>query len=536
MTEDPQDREYLGLFKPKEEIPPEDPPRTPKSDSSSASEQVEPEDIGPAVVDAEPWESTAIPVEPMIDADGGIDNRIRMIGVAAGGGCLLFMLLAVVVFAFFQVFSRQGGEEEIANIPTATTALVTATLEPTPPIVESPIPAPIVSSTDVRVPLNFPERLAIGESSFGVQPVKVSTGSWPSVPATIDTVNWAFGTVVNYIMSMSPAQRNLDMISRLAPDDTLSLYTSTGAILHFAVREVTIGLVEDPTRFAQTSPRLTLVVWADDPAQRVVVSAAYRDDEFQDVELFTTAVIGLVGTPVEQGPVRITVLDVYQVTGEEIGLHYSTGYLLMDVQVENIGNETLESSLWWTFVTDTANKRYPVAVLAEQYANYGSPGDALAPGETVIGSVGYLVPENPEGEVRWVFNPQPGSDLWVVVPLSYDLPPPPPTSVPESAPGFVVVAIETNDVFVNRDDGLLDVVLRVQNTSSGAVVITREDVNLSTWTDGEVVLVAPAPQLPWRIEPGELKLFQLQYRLPTADTALLSVKGYSFSIENLGGE
>jgi len=536
MTEDPQGREYLDLFKPKEEIPPEDPSRPLKINTGSASEVVEPENIEPTLVDAEPWESTAIPVEPMLDADSGIDNRIKTIGVVAGGGCLLLMLLAVVIFAFFQVFLRQGGEEKIADTPIPTTALVVVTREPPPPTVESPISAPIVSSTDVRVPLNFPERLAIGDSNLGVQPVKVPIGSWPPAPATVDTVNWAYGTVVNYVMGLSPAQRNLDMISRLAPGDTLSLYTSTGVILHFAVREVTTGVAEDPTLFDQTSPRLTLATLADDPAQRMVVSAAYRDDEVQDVELFTTAVIGLVGTPVEQGPVRITVLDVYQATSRETGLHPSTGYLIMDVKVENIGNETLEPNLFWTFVTDKANKRYPVAVMAEQYANYGSPVDSLAPGETVIGSVGYLVPENPDGEVRWVFNPQPGSNLWVVVPLSYDLPPPPPTSVPEPAPGFVVVTIETNDVFVNRDDGLLDVVLRVQNTSSGAVVITREDVGLSTWTDGEVALVAPAPQLPWRIEPGELKLFQLQYQLPTADTALLSVKGYTFSIENLGGE
>jgi hypothetical protein len=307
-------------------------------------------------------------------------------------------------------------------------------------------------------------------------------------------------------------------------------------ILHFAVREVTIGAAEDPILFAQTSPRLTLAVLTDDPAQRVVVSAAYQDDESQDVELFTAAAIGLVGTPVEQGPVRVTVLEVYQVTAQETGLHHSTGYLLMDVKVENIGDETLDPNLFWTFVTDTSNERYPVVVLAEQYTNYGSPSDPLAPGETVIGSIGFLVPENPEGEVRWVFNPQPGSNFWVVVPLSYDLPPPPPTAEPEPEPGFVVVTVETTDIFVNRSDGLLDVVLRVENTSAGVVVINQEDVSLSTWTDGEMTLVAPAPQLPWRVEPGELKLFQLQFRLPTADTALLSVKGYSFSIENLGGE
>jgi hypothetical protein len=536
MTEDPQDRDYLDLFKPKGEVPLEGSSQTSNAGASSAAASAEPADVEPAVVDTESWESTAIPVEPMAEANDGIDSRVKVIGVAAGGGCLLVMLLAVVIFAFYQVFLRQGGEEENATTPTRTAEVAVATREPPPPTVESPITIPIVSSTDVRVPLNYPERLAVGDTLLSVQPVKAPPGSWPPAPATVDTVNWVYGTVVNYIMGLSPAQRNLDLVTRLAPGDTLSLYTSTGVILHFTVSEVTVGGAEDPALFDQISPRLTLAVLTDDPTQRVAVSAAYRDDESQDIELFTSAAIGLIGTPVVQGPVRVTVLDVYQATAEETGLPYSMGYLLMDVQVENIGDETLDPNLFWTFVMDAANKRYPVTVMAEQYANYGSPVDPLAPGETVIGSIGFLVPENPEGEVRWVFNPQPGSKFWVVVPLSYDLPAPPATAEPAPKPGFVVVTIETDDIFVNREDNLLDIVLRVQNTSTGVVVINREDVSLSTWTEGEISLVAPAPQLPWQIEPGELRLFQLQYRLPTEDTALLSVKGYTFSIENLGGE
>ena len=83
---------------------------------------------------------------------------------------------------------------------------------------------------------------------------------------------------------------------------------------------------------------------------------------------------------------------------------------------------------------------------------------------------------------------------------------------------------------------MLDIGLRIENISDGVVQVTSADVNLSSWTDGDLRLLASAPILPWVIEARELRLFQLQFELPTADAALLSVLGYTFSIENLGGQ
>jgi hypothetical protein len=101
--------------------------------------------------------------------------------------------------------------------------------------------------------------------------------------------------------------------------------------------------------------------------------------------------------------------------------------------------------------------------------------------------------------------------------------------------GVAIVTVNTNDVFINKDDGLLDIVIRIQNTSAGVVRITEADVGLNSFADGQLALLAPAPQFPWIVESGEMKLFQLQFQLPTADSALLTIQGYTFSIENLGG-
>jgi hypothetical protein len=322
----------------------------------------------------------------------------------------------------------------------------------------------------------------------------------------------------------------------LESGDAVSLDMSTGIMLNFSVSSVTTGTVDETFLLSQTSPRLTLALLTGDPSQRVVLTASYFDDEPRIIDEAVGAAIGLVGTPVVKGPVRVTVLENYIVAGGQAGLPGGTGYLLMDVTVENIGTEVLEPRYFQTFLAAGAGNRYPLTFAAEQYAHYGFPTEPLGPGETVIGSYGYLVTANLQGEFRWVFNPQPASENWVLVPISADLPPIAPTPQPTPAAGFAVVTVQTNDVFVNRDDGVLDIVLRVENTSGGVVRITADDISLTSFSDGELTLVAPAPPLPWTIEPGELKLFQLQYQIPTSNSALLTVQGYTFSIENLGGE
>jgi len=454
-----------------------------------------------------------------------------------GAGCLLLMLMAVVVFAFYQVFVRRGGDDEAQDTPVPTVVTVStpspvATVEE---IAESPLFVPIVDSDDVRVPLALPERLTVDERALAVQAQMAPEGVWPIAPTSGDTVAWVYGTVVNYILGLAPTSENLNLVSALQAGDTLSLHMSTGIILNFSVGEIVTGAADEAGYLAQISPRLTLALLADDPAQRVVVSAPFFNDEAGDLTLFSKAAVGLVGTPVNRGPVRVTLIEAYQVAAGEAGLPAGTGYLLMDLKVENVGQTVLEPEFFQTFVTDAAGERYPLTLLAEQFTHYGIPTEPLAPGETVIGSLGYLVSRSSEGEVRWAFNPLPGSDHWVIVPLPLDIPLATPTVEPPPI-GFARVTVGADDVFIDKTDGLLDIGLTIDNVSDGVVQVAESDISLSSWTDGELSLVAPAPPLPWTIEPRQVRLFQLQFELPTADSALLSVLGHTFSIENLGGE
>ena len=472
-----------------------------------------------------------------ITSPDGPGRTLRTVGAIVGGGCLLLMLMAVVLFAFYQVFVRRGGDDEAKDTPTPTQVAVStpspvATLEG---VADSPLFVPLVNSDDVRVPLALPERLTVGDTVYAVQAQRAPEGAWPTVPTAGDTVAWVYGTVVNYILGLAPTSENSALVSALQAGDTLSLHMSTGLILDFNVGEIATGAADEVGYLEQISPRLTLALLTDDPAQRIVVSAPFFNDEVGELTLFSEAAVGLVDTLVNQGPVRVTVIEAYQVAAGEAGLPAGTGYLLTDLKIENVGQTVLEPEFFQTFVIDTAGERYPLTMLAEQFAHYGIPTESLAPGETVIGSMGYLVSRSSEGEVRWAFNPLPGSDHWIIVPLSFDLPLATPTTEPPPV-GFARVTVDTDDVFIDKIDGLLDVGLRIENISDGVVQVTESDISLSSWTDGELPLVAPAPSLPWVIEPRELELFQLQFELPSADSALLEVLGHTFSIENLGGE
>jgi hypothetical protein len=551
MTEDPQSEDYLDLFKPKSDAPEEGAPRSsePDLDKEEAGEAaVAPpvggesrgqrtDDVGEGPPGQVRETRESVGFSSFLAGSSDRDRTLRTVGVFAGGGCLLLILVAVVVFAFVQVFGRRDGDDSVQYTPTATAVVaITASPRSTVTAVESPLLASLVTSNDVRLPVALPERLTVGGADFSVQAVGAPPAAWPDAPADEITAHWVNGTVVNFVMGLAPTPENENLLSGVTVGDVVSLRMSTGLILTFNVEGIATGVTEDPALFDQVSPRLTLALITDDPSQRKVVTAGFASDQMGEEDLLAQAAIGLVGTPVNQGPVRVTVIETYQAAAGEAGLPSGTGYLLMDVKIENVGAAVLEPDLFQTFVSSAAGGRYPLTFLAEQFSHYGIPVEALAPGETVIGSFGYLVPGAPDEQIRWTFNPIPGSSHWVVVPISVALPPIAPTPEPPGPVGFARVTVDGTDVFADRDDGLLDIGLRIENISEGRVQVTEESISLSSWTDGELTLVAPAPALPWTIEPGELRLFQLQFELPTADSALLNVLGYTFSLENLGGE
>ena len=544
MTQDPHDKEYLNLFKPKASSPDEGGTPSPsKEETAAAAAQSFPgvDHLGMTqptqAVDAD---FTSPEQGPEKQADYPFsapprDNKqnMRTIGLIAGAGCLLLVLAAVVIFAFVQVFLDRD-DKEIQNTPAPTDAVV-LTPAPTAPVSESPLIVPLVSSDQVRVPVALPERLVISDTVFTVQAINTPDGAWPVPPAQATDVHWAYGTMINYIFGLASTPETQDLTANLQVGDSLSLLMSTGLTLKFNVTQIQSGEMDQETTLDQISPQLTLALLDEDPTQRQIVIATFFEDEPGSQDLLLNAVVGSVGTPVERGPARIMVINAYQATAQEAGLPPGTGYLLIDFSVENLGNTVLRTEFFQTFVSDTTGERYPLTVPANQFTHHGLPNEPLAPAEMVIGSAGYLVPESATGQVRWVFNPIAGSDNWMVIPIPYELPSPTATPEPTPPAGFAQVTIDPNTIFADMGDNLISIGIEIRNTSTGVVQVTRDNITLSSRA-GTFPLQSAAPLLPWTIEPGEFRQFELQFELPSTQDALLDVLGYTFSLDNIRAE
>jgi hypothetical protein len=95
--------------------------------------------------------------------------------------------------------------------------------------------------------------------------------------------------------------------------------------------------------------------------------------------------------------------------------------------------------------------------------------------------------------------------------------------------------VDPEGVFVDHRNDLLVIGLEIENISGGVVTVTEDDVSLTS-SGGEFSLDIAAPLLPWTIESGDYRLFELYFELPFTNDALLDVLGYTFSIDNIGGE
>jgi hypothetical protein len=65
--------------------------------------------------------------------------------------------------------------------------------------------------------------------------------------------------------------------------------------------------------------------------------------------------------------------------------------------------------------------------------------------------------------------------------------------------------------------------------------VTQNDISLTSRA-GTFALQSAAPLLPWTIEPGQFRQFELQFELPSTQDALLDVLGYTFSLDNIRAE
>lgn len=431
-----------------------------------------------------------------------------MIGVAL---MLAFVVILLIVLGLRGLFAKP----EVPGIPLSVTKV-----SPTP--FTSPLPIPgcgtVVSSDNVETTMSLPISLTLGGQSFPVVPDAPEDGRWSYPEERAGSAVWAC-TVVNYVLGLEPVAENEALLEELRPGDEIRLHLSDGVVLLFHFTDRRDVEANDPSVFDQSQPRLTLVLPGDDEWQ---VATAQYADTLETVEP-PPGTMAQPGQPVRVGDVQVTVTSGHAEPGAP-GLAPETMYYLVEFTVQNVGADPVDADAFTTRLQDEVGNTYLPSPPAAAFGNSDPLSGTIAPGTTVQGSIGYLVPETLPGPcLVWTFKPLPGSALQARVRIPFE-------GGTAGPPQVGQAEVSVSDAFL--DDDVLIIEGQVRNVGSELLTVEQGDIRLTS-SAGTGELRMAAPPLPWLVEPGQTQIIELQYDKPAASTALLSLAGYSFEIAGL---
>ena len=459
--------------------------------------------------------SSPTPATPESPPAGLLQRRWLAIAAIIGG--MLLLLAAVVLILFIGLRDVLFKGETNPGIPLEVTKL-------TPTIPASPLPAPscetVISSGDVEVAVSLPVSLTVGGETFPVVAVIPPTSPFPPTEGAEEgTAAWICGTVVNYVVGLEPLPANETLLADLKPGDEIKMRLSNGVVLLFRFVERREVAADEASVFEQFRPRLTLVVEKEEGTWQIATA-----DYVAEVEPVQppSGTLAQPGQAVRVGDAQVTVIKGH---AERSGpdLLPGTMYYLVEFSVENVGAVPLDANAFTMQLQDGVGNKYLLSPAASAAGEYGPLGGEIAPGATVQGTAGYLVPDTLAGPALiWTFSPRPGSELQASVSIPYE---------PEKVPaGHAEVTI--TDAFLSDDGDRLIIEGEIQNTGGEPLTVELSDISLSS-SAGMSELIMAAPPLPWTVQPGQTQVIELQYSKPDASAALLSLLGYSFEIRGL---
>jgi hypothetical protein len=444
--------------------------------------------------------------------------RRQIVAVAiVGFGIILMVSLGLFIFLGLRSLLREGSA-------TPTPADMTVS-DPTTPA--SPLPDPscetIVSSGDVEVAVPLPVSVTVGGQAFPVAPTGASEQGWRYPPDQTDAAAWACGTVINYVLSLEPTAENRTLLSNLRSGDEIKLRLSNGVGLSFRFtkrEEVPAG---DQSVFSQQRPRLTLIV-EQESGNWQIATADYAT-ETESVEA-PAGDLAQVGQPVNVGDAQVTVVKGYTEQEESASTEDSM-YYLVEFSVKNTGDSPLVAESFSAQLKDNIGNVYLISPIASAAGENGQLSGEIAPGASVQGTAGYLVPDPLVGPLTWTFNPRPTRDLKAEVRIPYESGE---DAEGSAEPGMLDVTI--TDAFLDNAGNMLIIEGELLNTGGESITVDIDEISLTS-SAGVSALISAAPQLPWTIPPDQMQIIELQYERPSASTALLELRGFSFEIDGL---
>ena len=439
-----------------------------------------------------------------------------------GGTCLLLTAVALIVV----LLGRDTLLSDSETYPGISQEVIKITPSPTiPSTFASPVPPPrcetIISSGDTELAAPLPLSLTVGDQAFTVVPIVSDGTGWTYPAAYSGSAAWICGTVVNYVLELEPIPENEALLANLKPGDEIALRLSNGTELLFRFAERQEVPENEASVLEQYQPRSTLIVKRESGTWQVATADYVAEAESTGLPS---------GTPVELnesvrvGDAQVTVTK-WHIERSRSDLQPGTVFYLVEFSIENVGSESLDADVLTMQLQDGAGNWYLLSSPASAAGENGQLSGDIAPGMTVQGTAGYVVPEMLAGPALiWTFSPEPGAELQASVRIPYEV---------GSQPVSIDYAeASVTDAFLSQDGNTMIIEGEVRNTGGELLTVVLNDISCTS-SAGMSELRMAAPPLPWTIEPGQTQVIELQYAKPDASAALLTLLGYSFEIQGL---
>jgi hypothetical protein len=377
------------------------------------------------------------------------------------------------------------------------------------PTLEAELLADIVGASGVKTGLVVPRTLEVGGVSFVVQPVAIQRGDW-SLPDDERAVSWVYGTVVNYVLGVEATSENKTLLAGLKSGDELLLRMSTGPTYRFAFAGAVRVAPQASEIFRQTRPGLTLVLMGEaGQPTRVVIQAAYLPQSEAELDAAQPETAQPIGQAVNlNGVLKVTALGMKPVFHP----HAPPGYAAIAVsyQLENVGPHPLHPA---TFGHGLEADGLTYAALPDPVTT--GPPDRLLPGQTTTLTSTYALPEriSRQGSV-WTLAPDPVASVEARVAL----------------PGYSGPLAATASI----DGATIS-----ESTLALTVTVTAPLADLTVQAADialvEAALDPVASQLPWQLQAGESKRFQLALH-PSENVVQVTLFDQPYNIELVRNE
>ncbi len=347
------------------------------------------------------------------DDEEGLPMPVRI-----GAGVGIVALICLIAFLVFRSISGDDGvviaDDGEAIPPRRATQTADAVLEltalvaQTPTVTETPLALENIGSIvgagdfeDYYPILLEVQPQGISSRVYVVQQKPIDVAEWSYDERNPDVASWISGLLIKPVLGIPYTPDNQSLMEKVAPGDELLLHMSTGNILTFVVESIDRVIQQDTTIFQQSEPGIAIVLLGETGANdRLVISGNYPiDQELLDQASGLPGAVSISQIGDEEtlpGDVgTITVLDSYTSLGDDEGaqLPDDLAYLLVDVEITAPDDAPIDLRNVTFSLLDTIGQRYSTVTLNAVFTNYiPISGQLIQPGDTLTGTVAYLVP------------------------------------------------------------------------------------------------------------------------------------------------